>query len=61
MALPQGHQEHPRCVLDGSLHWDFALQLCRGGTEGESSVVVAGGPLAGSTGTWQWKEKAGIF
>lgn len=40
---------------------DFTVQLCRGSSEGDISVVVAGGPLAVSTGTWKWKEKAGIF
>lgn len=40
---------------------DFIVQLCRGSSEGDISVLVAGGPLAVSIGMWQWKEKAGIF
>lgn len=28
------------------LHWDFIVQLCRGSSEGDISVAVAGGPLA---------------
>lgn len=37
---------------------DFTVQLCRGSSESDISVVVAGGPRAVSIGTWKWKGKS---